>query len=708
LARRRGRRLQVRLTKGAYWDTEIKLSQVGGFNDYPVFTRKTSTDVCYLACAKLLLSAQDAIYPQFATHNAHSVAAILHMMDDVHRYDFEFQKLQGMGTSLHDQIVDKSRWGARCRVYAPVGSHEDLLPYLVRRLLENGANSSFVNRISDPNVSIDDIIADPIAYTKSLNEIPNPNIPLPKAIYGEARLNSRGIDLSHHEQLQHLEKTMMAADTKDWESSPFLGPIKKSDKTLPIYNPADKHVLGQCLEATTEDVDTAIEKSVKAFPEWEELGVEKRADILLRTAELLEEHRSELMVIAVREAGKVIPDALSEVREATDFCRYYAMTARETMATQTMTGPTGESNELRLHGRGPMLCISPWNFPIAIFTGQIAAALVTGNTVIAKPAEQTPLVAASIIKIFHEAGVPKDVLQLLPGRGEVVGRALVEDPRVCGVIFTGSTETAKLIQQGLAGRSGPIVPLIAETGGINAMIVDSTALPEQLIADVIASAFGSAGQRCSALRILCIQEDIADNIIEMLKGAMKEMVVGDPMHLSTDVGPVIDEEAAQRLELHAKDLEQMSKLIYRVSLPDKVQNETFVAPQAYELSDLNELSEEFFGPILHVLRYHRDDLDKVIDGINAFGYGLTFGIESRIDKTVDYIQKRIKAGNIYVNRNMIGAVVGLQPFGGSRLSGTGPKAGGPHYLERLCTESSLTIDTTAAGGNASLMALRDQ
>jgi len=708
LARRLRRRLQVRLTKGAYWDTEIKLSQVGGFDEYPVFTRKTSTDVAYLACAKLLLSAQDAIYPQFATHNAQSIAAILHMMDDVQSFDFEFQKLQGMGTSLHDQIIDKSRWGARCRVYAPVGSHEDLLPYLVRRLLENGANSSFVNRISDSSISIDEIIADPIAHTQSLKEIPNPNIPLPKAIYGEARLNSMGIDLSHHDALQVLEKSMMAADTKEWESAPFLSPIKSSDKAVPIYNPADKQVVGRCLEATTEDVDSALEKSVKAFQEWEDLGVEKRADILLKAAELLEAHRSELMVIAVREAGKVIPDALSEVREATDFCRYYAESARETMASKTLNGPTGESNTLRMHARGPMLCISPWNFPIAIFTGQIAAALVTGNTVIAKPAEQTPLVAASVVKIFYEAGVPRDVLQLLPGRGEVVGRALVEDPRVCGVIFTGSTETAKLIQKGLAERSGPIVPLIAETGGINAMIVDSTALPEQLIADVIASAFGSAGQRCSALRVLCIQEDIADDVITMLKGAMQEMVVGDPMHLFTDVGPVIDEEAAKRLELHAKDLEQTAKLIYRVPLPDNTQSGTFVAPQAYELSDLSALREEFFGPILHVLRYHRKDLDKVIDGINAFGYGLTFGIESRINKTVDYIQKRIKAGNIYVNRNMIGAVVGMQPFGGGRLSGTGPKAGGPHYLQRLCTESCLSIDTTAAGGNASLMVLRDQ
>jgi len=708
LARRKGRRIQVRLVKGAYWDSEVKISQVEGLAGYPVFTRKTSTDVSFLACAKLLLSAQDAIYPQFATHNAHTVAAILEMMgDDVQKYDFEFQKLQGMGTSLHSQIIDKARWGARCRVYAPVGSHEDLLPYLVRRLLENGANSSFVNRISDPDVSIDDIIADPIAFTEKLSDIPNHYIPLPKNIYGADRLNSTGIDLSNHQELHDLENGMTLADKQNWESAPFLRAIQSEEKTESVFNPYNKKIIGQCLEATTDDVNQALEKSVVAFPAWDAAGVDQRADILEKVADLLEQHHAELMTIAVREAGKVIHDTISEVREAVDFCRYYAILARDVMAVKTLPGPTGESNELRLHGRGPMLCISPWNFPMAIFAGQVAAALVTGNTVIAKPAEQTPLVAARVVEIFHEAGVPKEVLQLLPGRGEIVGRALVEDPRICGVIFTGSTETAKHINQSLASRPGPIVPLIAETGGINAMIVDSTALPEQLVADVIASAFGSAGQRCSALRVLCVQSEVADKIITMLAGAMQVINVGNPMHLSTDVGPVIDEEAKERLNKHAAELEKTAKLIHRVDLSQETNQGTFVAPQAYELSTLRDLSEEFFGPILHIVRYKSADLDALIDDINNFGYGLTFGIQSRIDTKVDYIQQRIKAGNIYVNRNMIGAVVGVQPFGGSRLSGTGPKAGGPHYLARLCTESTLTIDTTAAGGNASLMALED-
>ncbi|MCB1826988.1 MAG: bifunctional proline dehydrogenase/L-glutamate gamma-semialdehyde dehydrogenase PutA [Coxiellaceae bacterium] len=704
MAKRYGKRLKVRLVKGAYWDSEIKLTQVGGFNDYPLFTRKTSTDVSYLACAKLMLSAQGIIYPQFATHNAHTVATILTMVEGSGA-KFEFQKLQGMGTSLHDQLIGR---GIPCRVYAPVGSHEDLLPYLVRRLLENGANSSFVNRIADHTVPIEDIIADPILYTKKLKRIYNPHIPLPKDIYGKARLNSAGIDFSHHQQLIDLTASMMKVDKKrGWVAAPFCGSASKSDK--PVFNPADnRDIVGYCAVATKEDVERGLQNAVKAFPAWDELGVDARADLLLKAADLLEAHGAELMMLVMREAGKVLADALAELREAVDFCRYYAMQARELMAEKVMPGPTGESNVLRMHGRGPMLCISPWNFPMAIFTGQMAAALVTGNTVITKPAETTPLIAQRIVELFYEAGVPKGALQLMPGPGSVVGQLLVEDDRIAGVIFTGSTGTAKRIQQGLAGREGPIVPFIAETGGINAMIVDSSALPEQVVRDVVQSAFGSAGQRCSALRLLCIQEDVADGVIKMLKGAMEMLQVGDPTLLATDVGPVIDKPSKERLDQHGNELEKTAKLIVKVTLDNEAQHGTFVEPQAYELNSVDDLKEEFFGPMLHVVRYKSSQLDQLIDAINAKGFGLTFGIQSRIDYSVQKIQRRIKAGNIYVNRNMIGAVVGVQPFGGSWLSGTGPKAGGPHYLARLCNESTLTIDTTAAGGNASLMVLQEE
>jgi len=610
----------------------------------------------------------------------------------------------GMGTSLHDQLVKR---GIPCRVYAPVGSHEDLLPYLVRRLLENGANSSFVNRIADPDVSIDDIIEDPIAHTEKLKVIPNPHIPLPKDLFGDVRENSSGIDLSNHRALYNLETEMSHFDKKtSWTAGPFCRRAKSSD--VAILNPTDhRDVIGYCAYATEEDIEKALVSSVKAFPEWSDRDVNERADILLKAAKKLENQHAELMMLAVREAGKVIPDAISEVREAIDFCRYYAEQARELMAPQTMPGPTGESNVLRMHACGPMLCISPWNFPVAIFTGQISAALVTGNTVIAKPAETTPLVAQRVVELFHAAGVPKDVLQLLPGHGSVVGQALVEDERICGVIFTGSTATAKGIQRSLAARDGAIVPLIAETGGINAMMVDSSALPEQVVRDVMMSAFGSAGQRCSALRLLLVQEEVADRVITMLKGAMGTLTVGDPSRLATDVGPVIDKNSKERLDGHAEVLGTSAKCIAKLNVPEHLQHGMYVAPQAYELRDVSDLDEEFFGPILHVVRYKQSEVNKVIDAINAKGFGLTFGIQSRIDHSVDLIQQRIKAGNIYVNRNIIGAVVGVQPFGGSWLSGTGPKAGGPHYLARLCNESTLTIDTTASGGNASLMALQE-
>ena len=703
LARSRRKRISVRLVKGAYWDTEIKLTQVGGFCDYPVFTRKTNTDLSYLACAQQLLTAQDAIYPQFATHNAYSVAAILNMINH-QAVDFEFQSLQGMGKSLHDHLVEQ---GIKCRIYAPVGSHEDLLPYLVRRLLENGANSSFVNQIADPNTPLEKLIASPIITVRSYAMIPNPKIPLPKDIYGRGRLNSAGLDLSDEAEFQALQQGMAPFRDHLWQATPLCRPMNNRQAEF-IRNPADhRQLVGHVLSATKADVEQALRQSVDALTDWNGRGVQQRVDLILKAAELLEQHRDELICLTAREAGKTLNSGIAEVREAVDFCRYYSQNALQLLAPQDLPGPTGESNCLRLSGRGPIVCISPWNFPIAIFTGQIVAALVTGNTVIAKPAEQTPLVADRIVRLFHSAGIPQNVLQLLPGRGETVGAALVADPRVQGIIFTGSTETAKAINQTLAQRPGPIVPLIAETGGINAMIADSSALPEQLVNDVITSAFDSAGQRCSALRILFVQNEIADKVIQMLRGAMAELIVGDPIHLKTDVGPVIDPDAQKMLTEHSESMAQQAQLIYRVSLDNSPTQGTFVPPQAYELPDLSLLKREVFGPILHVIRYDKNQLSQVVDSINQLGYGLTFGIQSRIDSTIDYLQSHIQAGNIYVNRNMIGAVVGVQPFGGSRLSGTGPKAGGPHYLSRLCTESTLTINTTATGGNAALMTLGD-
>ncbi|MFQ6016569.1 MAG: bifunctional proline dehydrogenase/L-glutamate gamma-semialdehyde dehydrogenase PutA [Kiloniellaceae bacterium] len=705
MARRHERRLMVRLVKGAYWDTEIKRSQEAGLSDYPVFTRKSATDVSYLACVKRLFASPDAFYPQFATHNAHSLAAVLEMAGESR--DFEFQRLHGMGEALYEQVVGADRLNLPVRVYAPVGSHEDLLAYLVRRLLENGANTSFVNRIVDEKLPIEEIIADPVARVRALRAIPHPKIPPPAALYGAERRNAAGLDLSDPQALAPLGAAMAAAAARDWSAAPLVGGIARNGTARPVYDPADhRRAVGEVVEAGRGHVDQALGRAHRAAGDWDATPAEDRAACLDRMAGLIEDNRAELMALCVREAGKTIGDANAEVREAVDFCRYYAARARADFAGPTaLPGPTGERNEVALHGRGVFACISPWNFPLAIFTGQVSAALAAGNAVIAKPAEQTPLIAAAAVRLLHRAGVPGDVLHLLPGDGPSVGGPLVADPRVAGVAFTGSTETAKLINETLAKRDGPIVPLIAETGGQNAMIVDSTALPEQVVADVIASAFQSAGQRCSALRVLFLQEEVADKMLEMLAGAMEELIVGDPAWLSTDVGPVIDSEAQAMLDGHARRLTADGRLIRRAKPGPGTEHGSFVAPAVFEIESLGRLQREVFGPILHVIRYRADRLDGVLEAINGTGYGLTLGIHSRIDSTVAYIHRRLRVGNAYVNRNMIGAVVGVQPFGGEGLSGTGPKAGGPRYLYRFATERTLSIDTTAAGGNASLMSL---
>jgi len=707
LGKRDGRRFMVRLVKGAYWDTEIKRAQERGLEGYPVFTRKEATDVSYVACARRLLADDTAFYPQFATHNALTLATVLELAGN--RSDYEFQRLHGMGEELYDQIVDggDGAAGLPCRVYAPVGSHEDLLPYLVRRLLENGANTSFVNRIVEEDIPVDELIADPVAELHAKPSKPHPHIPLPRDIFGEERPNSKGIDLSDPEVLRPFAQEMERFCTGDWQAGPMVGGNVRTGGGRAATDPADRRrTVGEVREAGEEEVEAALAKAHKAEGAWDRTPAGDRAAILDRIADLYEANMAELMARVVREGGRTIPDALNEVREAVDFCRYYAARAREHFAEpMRLPGPTGESNELRLHGKGTFVTISPWNFPIAIFTGQTVAALAAGNCVIAKPAEQTPLVGARAIELMHEAGVPGDVLHFLPGDGATVGARLVADPRVAGVAFTGSSETARIINKSLAERTGPIPALIAETGGQNALIVDSSALTEQVVADVLMSSFNSAGQRCSACRVLFVQEDVADRTIEMLAGAMEEMRIGDPGLLSTDVGPVIDDEARQSLENHARDMGARGRLLYEAELPAEARHGTFFPHRAYEIEGIDVLERENFGPILHVVRFKGDKLDAVVDAINGTGYGLTLGIHSRIDTTIRQIAGRAKVGNAYVNRNIVGAVVGVQPFGGEGLSGTGPKAGGPHYLFRFATERALSINTTASGGNAALMTL---
>jgi len=717
LARRSRHRLMIRLVKGAYWDSEIKRAQVDGLEGYPVYTRKVYTDVSYVACARKLLSVPDAIYPQFATHNAHTLAAIYQIAgQNYYPGQYEFQCLHGMGEPLYDQVVGPvadGKFNRPCRIYAPVGTHETLLAYLVRRLLENGANTSFVNRIADETISLDDLVADPVAVVEAMHKTegmlgqPHPRIAQPRGLYGKERANSAGIDLSNEHRLASLSSALLAGTSDAHRAEPLLGAdVARTGAAFePVLDPADhRDVVGHVSEATPAEIAAALAAAVNVAPIWQATPSEERAAALERAADLMEAQMQSLMGIIMREAGKTFSNAIAEVREAVDFLRYYAAQVRESFSNDTH------------RPLGPVVCISPWNFPLAIFTGQVAAALAAGNPVLAKPAEQTPLIAAAAVRLLREAGVPAGAVQLLPGRGETVGAMLVDDARVKGVMFTGSTEVARLLQRNLAGRldaAGRPIPLIAETGGQNAMIVDSSALAEQVVGDVVTSAFDSAGQRCSALRVLCLQEDVADRIVEMLKGAMGELTLGNPDRLSTDVGPVIDEEARGNIVRHIDAMRAKGRRVYQSdSQADAAtRHGTFVPPTLIELDSIAELKREVFGPVLHVVRFPRAALDKMIDQINGTGYGLTLGIHTRIDETIAHIVDRAHVGNLYVNRNIVGAVVGVQPFGGEGLSGTGPKAGGPLYLHRLlsvCPQDAVVRAVRAsetAGATAAAPAL---
>lgn len=703
LARTGKRRIMVRLVKGAYWDSEIKKAQMHGLSDYPVFTRKAFTDVSFQACVKKLFTLTDVIYPQFATHNAYSVAMIMQLAGAYR--DFEFQCLYGMGTDLYAQVVPVDTLGIACRIYAPIGSYEHLLPYLVRRLLENGANASFVHRIMDPHIEISTLVIDPVEAAANCLLEPTWPIVLPEALFMPQRRNAKGLDLSDRAVIASLQGYYENRVYSSWEAKPSSeGYVTQSPKH-PVRSPqCPEKIIGWVWHARPEDVDRALACAVHAQDDWAGTDVHLRAACLNKLADLLYENRLEIWALLREEAGKTWPDAVSEWREAIDFCNYYASQAIEWMAKpRNLKGYTGESNQLSLVPRGIAVCISPWNFPLAIFIGQVSAALAVGNCVLAKPAEATPLIAARAVTWMHQAGIPQGAIQLLTGCGKAIGAQLLPSPAVKAVLFTGSTVTAQTINRILAAREGAIIPLIAETGGLNAMIVDSSALLQQVINDVIVSAFGSAGQRCSALRVLYIQDSVYESFIAQLKGAMELLVIGSPELLSTDIGPVINNEALDNLKAHLSIWE--SNILYQCPYPEKSEGGYFMPPTLLAIDSIHCLNKEVFGPILHVIAYADTELTQVIADINATGYGLTLGIQSRITETIDFIQQRVHAGNCYVNRSMIGAVVGLQPFGGEGLSGTGPKAGGPHYLLRLCNERTLTVDTSAAGGNVDLLAL---
>ncbi|EPN9363090.1 trifunctional transcriptional regulator/proline dehydrogenase/L-glutamate gamma-semialdehyde dehydrogenase [Cronobacter muytjensii] len=702
LATRSRRRLMIRLVKGAYWDSEIKRAQMEGLEGYPVYTRKVYTDISYLACAKKLLSVPNLIYPQFATHNAHTLAAIYSLAgQNYYPGQYEFQCLHGMGEPLYEQVVGKitdGKLNRPCRIYAPVGTHETLLAYLVRRLLENGANTSFVNRIADNTLSLDDLVADPVSAVEKLAAqegrvgLPHPKIPLPQDLYGEGRVNSAGLDLANEHRLASLSSSLLNSALQKWRALPMLENAVEEGELSPVVNPAEpRDIVGYAREAREAEVAQALESAVNNAPIWFATPPQERAAILERAAVLMEAQTQTLIGILVREAGKTFANAIAEVREAVDFLRYYAGQVRDDFDNETH------------RPLGPVVCISPWNFPLAIFTGQVAAALAAGNSVLAKPAEQTPLIAAQGIQLLLEAGVPQGVVQLLPGRGETVGAQLTGDARVRGVMFTGSTEVATLLQRNIADRLDPQgrpTPLIAETGGLNAMIVDSSALTEQVVVDVVASAFDSAGQRCSALRVLCLQEEIADHTLTMLKGAMAECRMGNPGRLTTDIGPVIDADAKAGIERHIQTMRAKGRKVFQAVRDNSVdarewQTGTFVTPTLIELESFDEMKKEVFGPVLHVVRYNRNNLAGLIEQINKAGYGLTLGVHTRIDETIAQVTGSAHVGNLYVNRNMVGAVVGVQPFGGEGLSGTGPKAGGPLYLYRLlASRPDAAVQTT--------------
>ncbi len=700
-----GRRIPVRLVKGAYWDSEVKWAQEQGLASYPVFTRKSHSDVSYLACARQALAAGDKIYAQFATHNAHTLASVLHYAGA--RRDYEFQRLHGMGEELYAEVVDPEKHDRPCRVYAPVGNHEDLLPYLVRRLLENGSNTSFVNKIVDESIKVEDIVADPLTTAKSHDYRPHPQIPMPLDIFQPERDNSHGFNLADRNVSRKLLSDLQAAGARPVTAKPIVGGKEMSGTEEPSLNPANTgEVVGICHLAKEEHVDAALELSEKGQISWDRMGADERARILNRAADLFESHHAELLSLCVSEAGKTIPDSIAELREAVDFFRYYAAQAQRHFGEPLlMPGPTGEKNTYGMRGRGIFVCISPWNFPLAIFTGQVAAALAAGNAVLAKPAAPTPLIAYRAVQLMHEAGVPPDVLHFIPGSGSLIGSRAVADPRVAGVVFTGSTGVAQTINQTLAHRDGLIGTLIAETGGQNAMFVDSSALPEQVVHDSIYSAFNSAGQRCSALRLLCVQEEIEPRTLDLLTGYMDELVIGDPGYLSTDVGPAIDAPSRQVLEAHVERMAKEARIVHRCSMPASTEAGTFFAPTLVEIDDISVLTEEVFGPVLHVLKFKGRDLDKTVAAVNSTGYGLTMGLHSRIDSRARGLVAASGAGNIYINRNMIGAVVGVQPFGGRGLSGTGPKAGGPHYVQRFGSEYTVSNNISAVGGNASLLTL---
>ncbi len=705
LARECDRVIPVRLVKGAYWDTEIKRAQEQGLAGYPVFTRKANTDVSYLACARALLSACPHLYPQFATHNAHTVAWLLE--SGRHR-QFEFQRLHGMGEALYQEADGSPAFDRPCRVYAPVGSHEELLPYLVRRLLENGANTSFVNRLAQERTTPERIVEDPAERVSACDgDLGNPRIPPPRDLFQPSRLNARGANLADSRELRQLAGALKTADTHERLATPVVNGKPVRGEAHPQYDPADRRrISGQVHQANADTARQALKVAHDYFPTWEKTPAAARADMLRRAADLFETHSARLIAVCVAEGGRTVRDSMAEVREAVDFLRYYASESEALFGScRPLPGPTGERNSLHLQGRGVFMCISPWNFPLAIFTGQIAAALAAGNTVLAKPAEQGSLSAALASELLWQAGVPAKALQLLPGDGATLGDALLGDSRIAGVAFTGSVATARRIAGALSATDGPLPALIAETGGINAMIVDSSALAEQVVRDVTTSAFNSAGQRCSALRLLCLQDDCADRIVTMLRGHMDRLVIGDPALLATDVGPVIDADAQSMLQNHVASMQE--RVLHQCELEDIHRHGTFFPPTLIELASPAELTIEVFGPVLHVVRYREKEIDALIDAINASGFGLTLGIHSRIDSFASHVSRRARVGNIYVNRNMIGAVVGVQPFGGMGLSGTGPKAGGPHYLLRFASEQTLTMNTAAIGGNAALLSLDD-